>query len=167
MKTEQTNKQSIPIENAAIGPDEFRITAGGFDCVPFVMALGEYVTTNSPFLVEEPPVVFNRYFTGGQIPFMLTPLNIQISQPSVEEPSQELRQSELYYISHISELVDKYNGNFIAIMENRVLDSDISLDLLMTRVYNNYGYRPILMRRVTREVQRHNRMPTPRLARIP
>jgi hypothetical protein len=145
--------------------EKFRITAGGYDCMPFNMSLGDYVTTNSPVIVEEHPTVGERHFAGGQINPLIPQFVLQ-NPIDLDESNSKLKQSELYYTTHLYELVAKYNGKFVAIIDNHVVDSDPNLDLLMQRVYETFGYRPILMRRVTKEMERTGRLPTPRSSSI-
>jgi hypothetical protein len=163
---EQTDKIISNENNTAANQQEFRITASGFEHVPLGMALGDYVTTSSPVFIEEPPMVLDRYFTGGQVPPIINKrIDFSITQSIDEESKQKLRQSELYFISHIADLISKYEGKFVAIVDNNVIDSDNNIDSLMVRVYTNFGYRPILMRRVSRDIARSSRLPAPKSAR--
>jgi hypothetical protein len=144
------------------GPATLWVTAGGYKNFPFEMALGDYVTTSSPLLVGEPPMVLDRQFAGGQVPHAIAPFKTQVYQSNEEVAAEEIRRSELYFISHVSELVAKFEDRFVAIIDNHVVDSDTTIDRLMERVYKRFGYRPILMRKVHREIDRPSRLPSPK-----
>jgi proteasome lid subunit RPN8/RPN11 len=46
------------------------------------------------------------------------------------------------------ELVERYLGEFIAFEDGRVLDHDSSEQTLVQRVYQQYGYRDLLIKQV-------------------
>ena len=56
--------------------------------------------------------------------------------------------------------VKEYENKFIAIMNDRVVDSDDDFSALAERVYEKYGYRSIYMPKVTKEAEVAH-MPTP------
>ena len=57
------------------------------------------------------------------------------------------RQKNLYE-SIKPELVDRYLGAFVAFEDGRVLDHDSSEQTLVQRVYQQYGYRDLLIKQV-------------------
>jgi len=55
------------------------------------------------------------------------------------------------------ELLKTHKGQFVAILNNQVVDADVEIGTLAKRVYARFGYRPIYMQKVTEQ---------PRVARI-
>ena len=56
-----------------------------------------------------------------------------------------------------SELLKTHQGQFVAILNDQVVDTDAEIGTLARRVYTRFGYRPIYMQKVTEQ---------PRVARI-
>jgi hypothetical protein len=56
-------------------------------------------------------------------------------------------QKTLYEIAKPA-LVEQYLGEFIAFEDGRVLDHDLNEQKLVQRVYQQYGYRDLLIRQV-------------------
>ena len=143
----------------------YSVTAGGYRGLPLTMSLGEYATTTSPMLVNAPVPVLERNFAGGLIPApMISPSQTK-GQEQSEEAVRDLRLAELYFNTHLPELSDKFEGQFVAIINYMVVDNDPNLDRLMERVYKQFGYRPILMRRVQNGTDRLSRLPSTKQAR--
>lgn len=143
----------------------YSVTAGGYRDLPLTMSLGEYVTTTSPLLVYEPVPVLERHFAGGLVPALTIPPSQTEGQEQSEEAGHDLRLAELYFNTHLPELSARFEGQFVAIIDYRVVDNDPNLDRLMERVYKRFGYRPILMRRVQKGTERPSRLPSTKQAR--
>lgn len=154
-------------ENGTTGTrTSFSITAGGYQGLPLTMALGQFVTTSSPLLVELPSPVLDRAFAGGHIPLPVIPSKPSEFADTDETATQEIRQQERFFFSHLTDLLEKYEGKFVAILEGRVVDDNSNLDHLIERVYKKFGYRPILVRKVEKNVGRPYRSPLPRRLRV-
>ncbi len=55
-----------------------------------------------------------------------------------------------WFEAHRDQLVRKYEGLYVAIVEGKVIDHDRSFAALAQRVFRREGMRPVLMPRVTR-----------------
>ncbi len=143
----------------------YSVTAGGYRGLPLTMSLGANVTTTSPLPVCRPIPVLERYFTGGLIPAPMGFPPQTKGQEQGEEAVRDLRLAELYFNTHLPELSAKYEGQFVAIINYLVVDNDPNLDSLMERVYRQFGYRPILMRRVQKGTDRLSRLPSTKQVR--
>ena len=62
------------------------------------------------------------------------------------------------------ELLKTHKGQFVAILNNQVVDADVEIGTLAKRVYARFGYRPIYMQKVT-EQPRVARIVSPRVVR--
>lgn len=62
---------------------------------------------------------------------MFDPTNQQIMKKSNENFK--------WFVSHYDELKDKFRGKFIAIDDNKIVDSDIHQENLLTKLTNMYG----------------------------
>ena len=67
-----------------------------------------------------------------------------------------------FFEQHREELLTDYEGKFIAIIDNSVVDSDVDGVALAMRVYEKHGYKAMYMPKVERE-PRTFRLPSPRL----
>jgi len=63
-----------------------------------------------------------------------------------------------FFEQHREELLQKHEGRFIAIVDDKVVDSDVDRIALAHRIYEKHGYKAIYMPKVER---------TPRVVRIP
>lgn len=81
-----------------------------------------------------------------------------------EEEVGLFEKSVQFYRANHKALLEKYEGCFIAILEERVVDSDEDFSELARRVYGRIGYRDIFMPKVERE-SRLIHLPSPRLRR--
>jgi hypothetical protein len=63
-----------------------------------------------------------------------------------------------------SELLKTHKGQFVALLNNQVVDADAEIGALASRVYARFGYRPIYMQKVT-EQPRVARISSPRVVR--
>lgn len=144
------------------GSPTYGVTAGGYRGIPFTMALGEYVTTSSPLLLELPVPVLDRLSAGASLPAPPMGYGAREETEGDDDAGRSLRVMELFFQTHITELLARYEGRFVAMLDNRVIDHDANMDSLMDRVYREFGYRPILIRLVQRKVDRPSRIPSPR-----
>jgi hypothetical protein len=88
----------------------------------------------------------NWYCYGCNITAVQNPIQIIWERRENPPSESELLESwDQYLKEHWEELVEQYNGKYVAIYENTVYDSDIDLATLANRVYSNLGYRPIFM----------------------
>ena len=79
-------------------------------------------------------------------------------------PSQEnvLELSKKYYERHKENLLKKYKGKYIAILNNKVIGSGKDFSRLAQRVYSKYGYQTIYMPFVDVR-EKVVRIPSPRI----
>jgi len=68
-----------------------------------------------------------------------------------------------WFLKHQEELKARYSGQFVAILDGKVVDSSPNFDELATRVYEKHGYRDIFMPWVGEE-KRPARIPSPRVS---
>lgn len=78
-----------------------------------------------------------------------------ISPPS--SPDDEWEQARQAFERMRGKLLKTHKGQFVAILNDQVVDADAEIGTLAGRVYARFGYRPIYMQKVTEQ---------PRLARI-
>ena len=69
-----------------------------------------------------------------------------------------------WYKAHRQELLPKYEGLRVAILDGQVVDSDPSLEALVSRIYAQYGCRDFFTAKVE-AVERIHRILSPRLVR--
>jgi hypothetical protein len=48
-------------------------------------------------------------------------------------------------------LLERYLGEYVAFEDGQILDHDLNRQHLAARIYNQYGYRDLLMRKVTED----------------
>ena len=53
-----------------------------------------------------------------------------------------------YFARNLDSLLKDFDGSYVAILEDSVIDSDAEFSELAARVYGRYGYREIFMPRV-------------------
>lgn len=70
-----------------------------------------------------------------------------------------LEKEQANYLKKKDELVAKYNGKYIALVNGEVKDSDDTFSDLAKRVYSKFGYREIFMTLVTKEKSPHKLSP--------
>jgi hypothetical protein len=99
---------------------------------------------------------------------MITGLS-ELAPASVEHHTLTLdafKKAQAFFQEHRESLLTEYEGKYIAIIDNRVIDVDADFSALADRVYAQYGYGAIYMPRVTREQEMFS-IPTPRLGQTP
>ena len=79
-------------------------------------------------------------------------------------PDDEWEQGRQTFEQMRSELLKTHKGQFVAILNNQVVDADAEIGTLARRVYAGFGYRPIYMQKVT-EQPRVARILSPRVTR--
>ncbi|MEO1791808.1 MAG: hypothetical protein AAFR25_06255 [Cyanobacteria bacterium J06629_19] len=80
-----------------------------------------------------------------------------MTEEEIEKYSQYIDRERLEYLSRQSQLFEeakpallkKYSNEYVAFEDGRVLDHDVDDRLLAARVYEKYGYRDLLMKRVS------------------
>ncbi|MEM7532262.1 MAG: DUF5678 domain-containing protein [Chloroflexota bacterium] len=86
-----------------------------------------------------------------------------IDEPFVSEQDEDSKiiaqESEAYRQMH-SKLLDTYQGQYVAIHQAKLVDHDEDEMILYYRVREKYGTKPILMRRVEKEVIQTMRIPS-------
>jgi len=73
--------------------------------------------------------------------------------------SQYIDPERLEYIEHQGalfdeakpELIEQYLGEYVAFEDGQVLDHDVDDQRLAQRVYEKYGYRDLIMKKVSRQ----------------
>ncbi len=83
---------------------------------------------------------------------------------AVRKLDPPFQQAVAFYESHLEDLLSKYEGVYIAILDRRVIDSDDTFNELAQRVYAKFGYRDIFMPKARRK-PRTISIPSPRLLR--
>lgn len=73
-------------------------------------------------------------------------------------PADSFEAAVAFFEQHREKLLEDYQGKFVAIVDQKVVDSDTDGVALALRVYEKYGYREIYMPKVER---------TPRVVNIP
>ena len=87
----------------------------------------------------------------------------EAAQPSDYARFQEAKK---YFEENKAQILEKYKGNFISILDNAVVDHDTEFSKLAKRVYEKFGYQSIYMPFVESE-PRVLRIPSPRVGKPP
>ena len=83
------------------------------------------------------------------------------AQPGDDVRFQEARK---YFQENKAQILEKYRSNFIAILDNSIVDHDKEFSELAQRVYEKYGYRTTYMPFVESE-PKVLRIPSPRVGK--
>jgi hypothetical protein len=121
----------------------------------YSLSLSKTELTQGPLILEhegEPvaavvPIAEYREFEAWRERHISTPLS----------PDDEWEKARRAFERMRSKLLKTHKDQFVAILNNQVVDSDAEIGTLARRVYARFGYRPIYMQKVTEQ---------PRLARI-
>lgn len=70
---------------------------------------------------------------------------LEVEKPVIPEDINVLELAQKYYKEHIESLLRKYEGKYIAILNNKVIGSGKDFSKLAQRVYRKYGYQTIYM----------------------
>ena len=65
-----------------------------------------------------------------------------------EPPNGELRDGRLWYERNRRELLARYRGEYLAVIDRQVVDHDRDFSALAARVFARHGARPVFMPRV-------------------
>lgn len=84
------------------------------------------------------------------------------SKPFVLPEHEILIMAKKYYEENRSALLKKYQDKYIAIFNNKVVDSSKNFSKLASRVYKKYGYQTIYMPFVTAK-EKVVKIPSPRI----
>jgi len=76
----------------------------------------------------------------------------------------KFQEARRYFQENKAQILEKYNGDFIAILDNLVVDRDRSFSELAIRVYEKFGYQAIYMPFVESEPS-VLRIPSPRVGK--
>ncbi|MGP8215065.1 MAG: DUF5678 domain-containing protein [Bacteroidia bacterium] len=82
--------------------------------------------------------------------------NIYKNKPLSEE--EILNLEKRIFESKKSELLKRFKGKYIAMLNGEVLDNDTDISELASRIYEKYGYRTIFMPLVTAKKEKVHRM---------
>ena len=121
----------------------------------YSLSLNKTDLTQGPVILEhegEPvaaivPIAEYREFEAWRERYSSPPLS----------PDDEWEQARQAFEQMRSKLLKTHEGQFVAILNNQVVDADAEIGTLARRVYARFGYRPIYMQKVTEQ---------PRVARI-
>lgn len=81
---------------------------------------------------------------------------------NIPKDTDILELAKKFYLDHKENLLKKYKGKYIAILNNKVIGSDKDFSKLAQRVYKKYGYQTIYMPFVEIE-EKVVRIPSPRI----
>ena len=84
------------------------------------------------------------------------------AKSSHEDAADSFERSIAFFEKHRHELLRDYEGKFIAIIRDQVVDSDADWEVLARRVYQRLGYGDIFMPKVERQPRRTH-IPSPQL----
>jgi hypothetical protein len=90
-----------------------------------------------------------------------------VSANDSEAPTKDedqLRESMDWYKENLPDLLERYQNEYVAILDGAVIDHDEQFEPLAKRVFDRIGIRPVFMPRVTSDVE-HARIRSPRLPR--
>lgn len=73
------------------------------------------------------------------------------TKPQLDENIRDFESAREFFEHNKADILSKYRDRYVAILGNKILDSDESFDRLAERVYDKFGYRPVYMPRVVAE----------------
>jgi hypothetical protein len=101
----------------------------------------------------------------------LTSLVVEALSRSTDAPNgrarelpDQLRTDAAWYEQHKDELLRRYSGQYLAVLDRQVIDHDLDFGALASRVFSRVGARPILMPKCL-PGDRVVRLPSPRAVR--
>jgi hypothetical protein len=89
---------------------------------------------------------------------------LDAAPPGGEELPADLQAEKAWYEAHQKDLAGRYRGQYVAIVDQRVVDHDKAFGPLANRVFARFGVRPIFMPRCL-DGDRVANLPSPRIAR--
>ncbi len=81
---------------------------------------------------------------------------------NIPKDTDILELAKKFYLNHKETLLNKYNGKYIAIINNKVVGYNRDFSRLAQKVYKKYGYQTIFMPFVESE-ERVVKIPSPRI----
>jgi len=86
-------------------------------------------------------------------------------EPTAPQGGHELDDAMRWYQAHQAEMLERYRGRYIAIVDGAVIDDDPDFDRLARRVFARLGTKPVFMPRVVKgEEKVHVRSPRRRVS---
>ena len=76
----------------------------------------------------------------------------RLKSRKLEEMTQ-FDESRSFYEANWESLLRQYEGKYVAILDQRVIDSDVDFSRLAERVFKRVGYRDIYMPKVQRKAK--------------
>ena len=76
----------------------------------------------------------------------------RLKSRKLEEITQ-FNESRSFYKANLEALLRQYEGKYVAILDQRVIDSDVDFSRLAERVFKCVGYRDIYMPKVQRKAK--------------
>lgn len=129
------------------------------------MATNEFTITANQVGIAMDGTIFSYYrmpWPNSLFDWMNTgTCDADISSRSVPLIEQDVE----YFERNRSELIKRYNGKYIAVLDGQVIGDNPDLSLLANEIYGKYGLREILIRRVEEESEQIGNMPMPRILR--
>ena len=125
-------------------------------------------TDNSPSLDLRNPVPGVNFVSPQIFNNTLSWEKVSVAEVPGEgsEPTDylKLQEAKRYFQENKAQILERYRGDFIAILNNAVLDHDRSFSELAKRVYEKFGYQTIYMPLVESEPA-VLRIPSPRIGK--
>jgi hypothetical protein len=90
-------------------------------------------------------------------------LDVELMPDVATESSDQFEAEKKAFWAMRAELLDQYEGFYVAIYQGRVVDHDSDKLKLGLRVYNKFGYCPIYVQLVTRKGLSVKYIPSPRI----
>lgn len=82
----------------------------------------------------------------------VVPEGDRLYEEKSDENIRDFEEAKSFFRRNKKKILSKYQDKYIAILKNRVIDSDEDFGRLAKRVYNKLGYRPIYMPKVVDEM---------------
>lgn len=82
-----------------------------------------------------------------------------------DEAKQQMDDNTTAYRRMHPELVEKYSGKYVAIYNGDLVDQDEDFQQLHHRIRGRFGVKPVLIRRVTGQIDRTWNFSSPRFSR--
>lgn len=89
---------------------------------------------------------------------------VELDSPDAEEMSAQFESEKKTFWAMKEQLLDRYEGEYVAVYEGKVVDHDKDKLTLGLRVYGNHGYKPIYVQLVCRQGLPVKRLNSPRRA---
>ena len=125
-----------------------------------------YVRNVPAALVREAKVKVAREGTTlGAVVIAALERSVLEGEPPASRGEHELGKDMRWYHAHRAQLLERYRGRYVAIVQGAVIDDDLDFDGLARRVFDRLGAKPIFMPRVVEgEEKVHVRSPRRRVS---